>query len=120
MGTLAGAMRSQGLNVLINLFFNPAINAARGIAFQMQAAVNGLRVNFYNAVSPRVTKLYSSEHHEEMMGLVFMSSKLAFFLIMFFSIPMLIETPYILHLWLGTVPEYSILFTAFGYHRINY
>jgi O-antigen/teichoic acid export membrane protein len=111
MGTLAGAMRSQGLNVLINLFFNPAINAARGIAFQMQAAVNGLRVNFYNAVSPRVTKLYSSEHHEEMMGLVFMSSKLAFFLIMFFSIPMLIETPYILHLWLGTVPEYSILFT---------
>lgn len=111
MGTLAGAMRSQGLNVLINLFFNPAINAARGIAFQMQAAVNGLRVNFYNAVSPRVTKLYSSEHHEEMMDLVFMSSKLAFFLIMFFSIPMLIETPYILHLWLGTVPEYSILFT---------
>lgn len=45
----------------------------------MQAAVNGLRVNFYNAVSPRVTKLYSSEHHEEMMDLVFMSSKLAFF-----------------------------------------
>ena len=55
MGTLAGAMRSQGLNVLINLFFNPAINAARGIAFQMQAAVNGLRVNFYNAVSPHHT-----------------------------------------------------------------
>lgn len=111
IGSLAGAMRSQGLNVLINIFFNPAINAARGVAFQMQAAVNGLRVNFYNAVSPQVVKLYSSEHHEKMMDLVFMSSKLAFFLIMFFSVPMLIETPYILHLWLGTVPEYSILFT---------
>lgn len=111
MGTLAGAMRSQGLNILINLFFNPSINAARGIAFQMQAAVNGLRVNFYNAVSPQVVKLYSSEHHKEMMNLVFMSSKLAFFLIMFFSIPMLLETPYILHLWLGEVPDYSILFT---------
>lgn len=108
---LVSAMRGQGVNVLINLFFNPGINAARGIAFQMQAAVNGLRVNFYNAVSPQVVKLYSSEHHKEMMDLVFMSSKLAFFLIMFFSIPMLIETSYILHLWLGKAPEYSILFT---------
>lgn len=111
IGSLAGGLRSQGVNILINLFFNPAVNAARAVAFQMQSAVNGLRINFYNAVAPQITKLHSSNRHAEMINLVFMSSKLAFFLIMFLSVPMLIETPYILELWLGEAPEYSVLFT---------
>lgn len=111
IGAFAGGLQGHGVNILINLFFNPAVNAARTIAFQMQSAVNSLSINFYNAVAPQITKLHSSNRHNEMIRLVFMSSKLSFFLIMILSVPMLIETPYILGLWLGEVPEYSVLFT---------
>lgn len=110
-GSLSGLVKGQGLNILLNMFFNPAVNAARGIAFQINAAITQFFSNFYTAVRPQITKYYAQGNMEEMTKLVFRSSKMSFYLIMLISMPIIIETPYIVNLWLGQLPEYVVPFT---------
>lgn len=109
-GSLAALVKGQGLNILINIFFNPSVNAARGIAYQVNSFVNQFSSNFYTAVRPQITKYYSAGEYNNMINLVFRSSKLSFYLIMLFSIPFIIETPMIIHLWLGQIPENVVVF----------
>ena len=110
-GSVSGLVKGQGLNILLNLFFNPAVNAARGIAYQINAAITQFFTNFYTAVRPQITKYYAQGDMDEMTKLVFRSSKLSFYLIMLVSMPIIIETPYIVNLWLGQLPEYVVPFT---------
>ena len=109
-GSVAGLVKGQGLNILLSMFFNPAVNAARGIAYQINVAVTQFFTNFYTAVRPQITKYYAQGNMEEMTRLVFRSSKMSFYLIMFVSMPIIIETPYIVDLWLGQLPEYVVPF----------
>lgn len=110
-GSLSGVAKGQGLNILLNLFFNPSVNAARGIAYQINSAVTQFFTNFYTAVRPQITKYYAQKNLDEMYKLIFRSSKLSFYLIMLVSVPLIIETPYIVNLWLGQLPEYVVPFT---------
>ena len=110
-GSLSGIVKGQGLNILLNMFFNPAVNAARGIAFQINAAITQFFTNFYTAVRPQITKYYAQGNMGEMQKLIFRSSKLSFYLIMLISLPIIIEAPYIVNLWLGQLPEYVVPFT---------
>tara|TARA_B110000091_G_scaffold213160_1_gene261762 strand:- start:383 stop:1846 length:1464 start_codon:yes stop_codon:yes gene_type:complete len=110
-GALAAMIKGQGINILLNVFFNPIVNAARAIAFTVNSAINLFVTNFYQAVRPQITKKYASGETQEMMKLVFISSRFCYYLMLSFAIPILIETPYILSLWLSEVPEYTILFT---------
>ena len=110
-GSLSGIVNGQGLNILLNMFFNPAVNAARGIAFQINAAITQFFTNFYTAVRPQITKYYAQDNMVEMQKLIFRSSKLSFYLIMLISLPIIIEAPYIVNLWLGQLPEYVVPFT---------
>lgn len=110
-GSLSGLAKGQGLNILLNLFFNPAVNAARGIAYQINAAITQFFTNFYTAVRPQITKYYAQGDLEEMTRLVFRSSKFSFYLIMLVSMPVVIEAPFIVRLWLGQLPEYVVPFT---------
>lgn len=110
-GSVSGLVKGQGLNILLNMFFNPAVNAARGIAYQINAAITQFFTNFYTAVRPQITKYYAQGDMDEMTKLVFRSSKLSFYLIMLVSMPIIIETPYIVNLWLGQLPEYVVPFT---------
>jgi len=100
----------QGLNILLNLFFGTGVNAARGIAFQIQGAVLGFGENFITAVKPQIIKLYAENNLKQMMSLVFSSSKYSFFLTFFLTLPLLLETPLVLNLWLKTVPDYTVSF----------
>ena len=109
-GSVAGFVRGQGLNILINMFFNPAVNAARGIAYQVNTAVTQFINNFYTAAKPQITKYYAQNDIENMNKLVFRSSKLSFFLMLILSLPIVIEAPYIIKLWLGQLPEYVVPF----------
>lgn len=111
IGTLSGLLRGQGLNILLNIFFGPAVNAARGIAYQVHSAVNQFVNNFYTACRPQITKLYATGDLQPMMSLVFSSSRICYMLTLLFTLPLLLETPMVLKLWLGTVPDYTILFT---------
>ena len=111
LGVFAGIAYNQGVNFFINIFFGPAENAARGIAFLVQGAVNGFVTNFQLAVNPPITKLYAVGDKQNMYSLVFNSSKYSFYLLLLLSLPVLIETKFILDLWLKIVPEYTVIFT---------
>lgn len=110
-GSFSSVAKGQGLNILLNMFFNPAVNASRGIAYQVNSAVNQFFSNFYTAVRPQITKYYAQNDLRNMFELVFRSSKLSFFLVWILALPILVETPYIIQLWLGQLPEYVIPFT---------
>ena len=110
-GSVASLVKGQGLNILLNMFFNPAVNAARGIAYQINSAITQFFTNFYTAVRPQITKYYAQGDLENMFKLVFRSSKFSYYLIYMLSLPILIEAPYIIHLWLGQIPEYVVSFT---------
>ena len=112
IGTLAYTMKSQGLNIVLNLFFGTVVNAARGVAYQVLNAVNQFIHSFQTAFRPQLTKLYASGDYEATMRLYYSATKLSYYLIFTISLPILLETPFILHLWLGNaVPEYAAVFT---------
>lgn len=111
LGTMAVVVRGQGINLLINLFFNPAINAARAIAFQVDTAVGQLSNNFFVAVKPQIYKLYSKGELTELHNLVFRSTIMCFFLVSLLVFPVMSNTSFILHIWLKNIPDYCIVFT---------
>lgn len=109
-GNCATIASTQGINILLNIFFSPAVNAARGIAVQVQNAVNQFSLNFQTALNPQITKSFATENYSYMHTLIFRSSKFTFFLLLFLSLPIQIETETILTLWLKNVPEHTVNF----------
>jgi O-antigen/teichoic acid export membrane protein len=110
-GAMAGIFNNQGVNIVLNIFFGPVVNAARGIAFQVSASVNQFVKNFMTATRPQIIKYYAAGEKDEMLKLVFQSSKFSFMLLFIISMPVLLETEFIFSLWLKKVPDYTILFT---------
>lgn len=110
VGNLSVVGYTQGINLLLNIFFGPAINAARGIAIQVQNAVYGFVRSFQTAVNPQITKSYAIGDLKSMHLLIYRSSKLSFYLTLMLSLPIIIETPYVLSLWLNIVPDYTVAF----------
>ena len=104
-------LRTHGLNILMNLFFGVTINAARGIASQVETAVNQCIRNFSRALSPQITKSYARKDYDYMYSLICYGAKYTFFLVLVIIIPLLFETPLILELWLKIVPESTVIFT---------
>lgn len=109
-GAIAQMVKGQGLNILLNMFFSPAVNAARGIAYQVNNAIYQFSSNFYSAVRPQVTKYYSKQEYDNMYILVCRASRMSFYLLLILSLPIIIETPFIINLWLGQVPDYVVGF----------
>ena len=110
IGASSAVLRDQGANIVINLFAGPAVNAARGIAFQVNAAITGFVNNFMTALNPQITKSYASGDREYMMELVFQGARLSFYMLLLLSLPVLVNTHYILALWLKIVPGHTVLF----------
>lgn len=110
IGTASAVLRDQGGNILINLFNGPIVNAARGIAFQVNNAIQGFVNNFMIALNPQITKSYAANNHEYMITLIFQGARLSFYMLLILSLPILLNTQYILEIWLKTVPEHSTLF----------
>lgn len=110
IGNLAWVGYSQGLNILLNLFFGPSVNAARGVAMQVNEKVSSFATNFQMALNPQITKSYASKDLDRMHTLIYASSKYSFFMLLLLSLPIMIEAPSILHYWLGLVPEHTVWF----------
>ena len=110
IGASSAVLRDQGGNVVINLFCGPAVNAARGIAFQVGNAVNGFVSNFMTALNPQITKSYAAGERDYMMTLIYHGARLSFYILLLISLPVLVNTSYILTLWLKTVPDHTELF----------
>ena len=109
-GSSAVVLYTQGLNILLNMFFGTAINAARAVSIQVSASVNQLCSNFQMAVNPQITKLYASGNKQYMFDLLCSGTKYAFFLLFLIGFPIILETDNILDLWLVEVPNYSSIF----------
>jgi len=109
-GNMAYAFCNQGVNILLNMFFGPVVNAARAVAVQVESAVSRFVVNFQMAINPQITKTYASGQLKEMHQLIFRSSRFTFYLLLILCLPLIVETPAILSLWLEKVPEHAVVF----------
>jgi len=109
-GSVANVGAQQGLNILLNIFFGVAINAAMGIANQVSSAVFGFVSNFQTAFNPQIVKSYAMNDRTYFMNLIFQSSKFSYYLLLLLSVPLLISTDFILQVWLTNVPEYTASF----------
>lgn len=111
LGTIASVIRTSGINILINMFFNPAVNGARAIAYQVNSAVNQLSNNFFTAVKPQIYKSYGAGEIEAMHTLILRSTTLCLYLVSIMCMPVLFTTEGVLKLWLHDVPEMTVIFT---------
>lgn len=101
----------QGVNIVLNLFYGVALNAAYGIAGQVQAAVASFSKSFMLAVRPQIIKYYAVNNISHMQNLVINSSKFSFLLLFLISFPLILENNFILNLWLKEVPKYAVVFS---------
>lgn len=109
-GNVAAVAKGQGINLVLNLFFGTVVNAAYGITNQVVSAVNLFASNLQMAFNPQIIKNYSQGNIEQTQTLIFQGSKISFFLILILVMPILLNTEYILMLWLNKVPEYTTSF----------
>lgn len=108
--TLSSSLSNQGINIIMNLFFGPIINAARGIAFQVNGAIGGFTSNIQVAVNPQIFKLWGQNEIEEFKNLIYNSSKFSFLLISVILCPIILEINYILKIWLVNPPNNTAIF----------
>ena len=109
-GSFANVSRNHGTDILINIFYGVAVNAAIGIAKQVNSAVNSFVSNFQTAFRPQITKSYASQDYDYFMRLIFQTSKISFYLLFFLALPLYINAEFVLKLWLKNVPEYTVIF----------
>ena len=107
IGHLGFSFKGQGVNIIINLFLGTAVNAAFGIARQVNGVVNNFAYNFSMAMNPQIIKLYAAGSNEESLKLSYSGARFTFFLLTMIAIPLIINMDYVLKLWLGDVPGYT-------------
>lgn len=110
LGSAAGTGSTQGVNILLNIFYGPAINAARGISVQVSNAIMAFVNNFQTAVNPQIVKLYATGKINELHTILFQNAKFSFCLMWCLLLPMLLKLETVLELWLVEIPEYTALF----------
>lgn len=103
-------VNEQGLNIVLNLFFGPVVNAARGIAAQVQSAVVNFCNNFFTAVKPQIFKSYSVGDYKEMEALISLSTRTSAYLTWIIGLPIFLRADQLLGIWLTEVPEYAVTF----------
>ena len=112
LGSISWLLKGQGINIMLNIFFGPIINAAQGIANQVRQAIMGFIFNFMSAVNPQITKYYATEDYEEMETLTYNGLKYSFILLFLMSLPIMLNVHYILGIWLESVPDYAAFFVV--------
>lgn len=110
IGNLAFVAHTQGASIIINLFFGTAVNAAQGISNQVNSIVKGFVQNFMTALNPQIVKNYAQRNILELHSLILSGSRFAFYLVLIFTVPLILETPLLLSLWLKEVPQYTVVF----------
>lgn len=111
LGSFSSMAMAQGANVMISFFFGPAIVAARAISSQIRGHLMSFVNNFRTAVNPQVLKRHAAGNVDESKGLLLFSTNVSVYLMLLITVPLLLETDYILRIWLKVVPEYAVEFT---------
>lgn len=112
IGTFALMLKGQGVNLILNYYFGPIINASRGIAYQINTSLSNFYYNIVTAFRPQVVNSCANSNYNRTKKLMFLESKICYVLMLFLIIPMILENDFILHLWLGdVVPSYTNIFS---------
>ena len=110
VGNLSYVCYTQGLNIVLNMFFSPVVNAARGIAVQVQSVIANFSYNIENAIKPQITKNYAQGDKSRMLQLMYASARLSFFALLVLSMPVFFEAETLLGMWLAEVPDHTVNF----------
>lgn len=110
IGSSSAILRDAGGNMIINLFFGPTVNAARGVAMSVNGTITGFVANFMTALNPQITKNYASGNSEYMFKLIFQGARLSYYILLVLALPILFTTQYLLEIWLGIVPQHAANF----------
>lgn len=110
LGATAAVWVGQGFNFILNIFYGVTLNAARGISFQVESQIRNFVTNFTTALQPQIMKAYAAHDVAYFNSLIFSGAKMSFFLLMFLSLPVILETKLILSLWLVQVPAFTVVF----------
>jgi len=112
LGHISYIINTAAQNMMLNVFFSPVINAARGVALSVSNAVGSFSFNFQTAVSPQITKSYAVGNNDRLFALIFNSSRFSLYLLWLFSLPIMLCMKEILNIWLVEVPDYTTIFLA--------
>ena len=110
IGCSAQLLKDQGVNVLLNLFGGPVLNAARGIATSVNSAVSSFTSGFMTAINPQITKSYASSDYRYLFSLLEKGARFSYYILMILALPIILETDFVLTLWLKTYPPHSVSF----------
>lgn len=110
IGSSSSILRDQGNNIILNLFYGTVVNAAYSIGMQVSSASNRFAESFMTALRPQITKTYAQGDFPKLMSLIYRGSRFSFFLLWIIAIIILLNTNYVLTLWLKNVPEYTVTF----------
>lgn len=110
IGCTAGLLKDQGVNILLNIFIGPVLNAARGIAGAVNSAVVTFANNFMKALEPQITKSYASGNYSYAISLAKRGSRFSYYIVFMLALPIMFETDFILTLWLKHYPEHAVSF----------
>ena len=111
IGAIAAVGKNQGMNIIINIFFGTVVNAARGIAAQLNSVISSFAQNFMKAIDPRIMKAYASGDETTFASMLKTSSKVSYYLLLVVSLPFILNVEYVLGIWLVEVPQYTAIFT---------
>ena len=111
-GSVAFVLRMQGVNILLNIFFGPLVNAARALAFKISSAINSFVLNFIIAFKPAITKTYASGDVLGSFKLTFLGVKGSYYMLLLIAAPCILEMDFLLQIWLKEVPMYAVLFSC--------
>jgi len=109
-GNGASVIKNHGGNLILNLFFGPSVNAARGLANHVHNAVQGLATNFLMALTPQITQSYAKKDYDYMLVLMNKGARFSYYLLLVICLPIIVNADYALHIWLKTVPDYTAPF----------
>lgn len=112
VGNLGFSFKDQLSNIIMNLFLGTVINAARGIATQVNGVIMSFANNFLMALSPQITQQYAAKNYDRCVSLTNVGARFSFYLMGIITIPLIVNINYVLHLWLGIVPEYTSAFVV--------
>lgn len=110
IGSFSFVLRTYGSNMLLNIFFGPALNAAKGIASQLDNALNNFVTNFQTALNPQIIKSYAENDRDQTNNLIYRGGMFSFFLLFILTMPILYQMETVLKLWLNNVPDYTVIF----------
>ena len=110
IGASSSILRTQGVNVLMNIYCGPIVNAARGLSVQVNGAVSQFSSSFTTALNPQITKQYASGNYNETFNLVFQGARFSIYLFSFLAIPLIIGADKVLNIWLNEVPPHTVSF----------